>query len=115
MTMATISYAHALERIEKSSALSKEELAKIVGASSRSVSRWATGTGGPRARARDRLLELHAVVSELSQHLTSEGVNLWLHAPNPFLDYDRPTNVLAKGEFRRVLAAIDALGEGVFV
>lgn len=113
--MAVAVYAKTIERIEEKAALSHDDVARIVGTSPRSVSRWARGTTGPRARARDRLLEVAAVVNELSRSLAPEAAHVWLHAPNPFLDFDRPLDVLAQGDFRRVLAAIEAIRDGVFV
>ena len=108
-------YAKTLERIEEKAVLSHEDVAKIVGTSPRSVSRWASGSAGPRARTRDRLLEVAAVVTELSRSLSPDAAHVWLHAPNPFLDFDRPVDLLAEGNYRRVLAAIEAIRDGVFV
>ncbi|MDQ4130110.1 MAG: MbcA/ParS/Xre antitoxin family protein, partial [Actinomycetota bacterium] len=39
----------------------------------------------------------------------------WLFSPNPLLDHHKPVDLLREGEYRRVLGAIDALAEGVFV
>lgn len=113
--MASAVYARTLEKIEKSAHLSSRDVAQIVGASPRSVYRWARGAAWPRSRARDRLLEVSAVVNELSRALAPEAVHLWLHSPNPFLNYERPIDRLAHGDYRKVLAAIDAIHDGVFV
>ena len=107
--------AETLELIEQTASLSSDDVARIVGTSPRTVYRWAAGATGPRPRARDRLLEVATVVRELGDTLTPDGAHIWLFAPNPFLDYERPVDTLRKGKFRRVLAAIDGLRDGVFV
>jgi uncharacterized protein (DUF2384 family) len=113
--MSVAVYARTIESIEEKAALSHDDVARMVGTSPRSVYRWASGVTGPRARGRDRLLEVAAVVNELAHSLSPEAAHLWLHAPNPFLDFDRPLDVLARGDYRRVLAAIEAIRDGVFV
>ena len=108
-------YARTLERLEEKAGLSYEDIARVVGSSPRSISRWARGDADPRSRSRDRLLETSAVVNELSGVLTADAAHVWLFTPNPFLDCDRPIDLVAEGQYRRVLAAIEALADGVFV
>jgi transcriptional regulator with XRE-family HTH domain len=112
--MATI-YARTLERLEQKAGLSYEDIARVVGSSPRSISRWARGDADPRSRSRDRLLETAAVVNELSSVVASDAAHVWLFTPNRFLDFDRPIDLIAEGQYRRVLAAIEALADGVFV
>lgn len=108
-------YAKTLERLEERAGLSYEDIARVVGASPRSISRWAQGEADPRSRSRDRLLETTAVVTELSRVLVPDAAHLWLFTPNPFLEFDRPMDLVAEGQYRRVLAAVEALANGVFV
>ena len=112
--MATV-YAQTLERISENVPLRHEDVARIVGASVRSVSRWARGETGPRGKARERLLELSAVVKQLSKVLTPDAAEAWLFTPNPALDFERPVELLHSGDYKRVLAAIEGLEDGVFV
>jgi hypothetical protein len=79
------------------------------------VARWAQGEGGPRAGARDRLLELSAVVAELSKVVQPEAAEAWLLAPNPLLDFERPLDLIQHGDYRKVIGAIEGLADGVFV
>jgi hypothetical protein len=39
----------------------------------------------------------------------------WLFTPSPLLDHHKPVELMRQSEHRRVLGAIDALAEGVFV
>ena len=108
-------YAKTVERLEAKAGLSHEDIARVVGTSPRSISRWASGDADPRSRSRDRLLEAAAVVNELAGVLTPDAAHVWLFTPNPFLNFDRPIDLVAEGQYRRVLAAIEALADGVFV
>jgi len=108
-------YARTLEKLEQKAGLTYEDVARVVGSSPRSISRWAHGESDPRSRARDRLLETAAVVTELSGVLASDAAHVWLFTPNPFLEFDRPIDLVTEGQYRRVLAAVQALADGVFV
>lgn len=89
------------------------DVARITGVTPRSVNRWATAKGAPRRAAEDRLLELEAVVEVLRGVLRDESARLWLRSPNPDLDWRKPIDLIAEGEYRRVIGAILAIAEGV--
>ena len=81
----------------------------------RTVARWLGRETSPRPDARERLLELIAVLEQLSGVLRPQPAHDWLFTPNPELDHHKPVDLLRSGEFRRILGAIDAMAEGVFV
>lgn len=106
------------ERLEEAfdkSKLEPGEVGRVVGASSRTVSRWLKDQAQPRSQARERLLELLAVVDRLAGTLRPEAAHDWLFSPNPSLDHRKPADLLKEGSYREVLGAVDALGEGAFV
>ena len=107
--------AERLERAAERIDLDRSDLARALAASPRSVSRWLNQGTVPRADARERMLEAVAVFDRLSATLTPSAAHDWLFTPNAALDYHKPIDLLRDGEFRRVLGAIDALAEGVFV
>lgn len=109
--MATVSTV--LDALVESRVIDVGDLAQITGATPRSVSRWSTAKTLPRREAEDRLLELKAVVDVLGSVLRSEPARLWLRSPNPFLDWRKPLDLIAEGEYRRVIAAALAVAEGV--
>jgi hypothetical protein len=51
------------------------------------------------------------VMAELSVY-KPDGVEIWLHARNPSLDGARPIDLLAVGEFERVVLAVERLITG---
>lgn len=106
------------ERLEEAfdkSKLEPSEVGRVVGASGRTVSRWLKDEAQPRREARERLLELLAVIDRLSGTLRPEVAHDWLFTPNPALDHRKPADLLREGQYRLVLGVVDALGEGAFV
>ena len=89
------------------------DVAQITGTTARSVSRWTAAKAVPRRNAQDRLLELKAVVDVLRSVLRDEPARLWLRSPNPDLDWRKPLELITEGEYRRVIAAVLAIAEGV--
>ncbi len=105
------------DRLEKARGqieLDQADLARMLQTNPRTVSRWLSRETAPRPDARERLLELIAVLEQLSGVLRAGPAHDWLFTPNPSLDHHKPIELLRAGEFRRVLAAIDAMAEGVF-
>lgn len=95
--------------------LDQADVARVMQTNPRTVSRWLSRESSPRPEARERLLELIAVLEHLSGVLAPEPAHDWLFTPNRMLSHHKPVELLRKGEFRRVLASIDAMAEGVFV
>ena len=89
------------------------DIARVLGTTARSVSRWATSGATPRRHNEERLLELKAVIDSLRQVMRDEPARLWLRSPVPALDYEKPIELVERGEYRRVIGAILALAEGV--
>lgn len=95
------------ERLDQAAAgveLEREELAYVLQITPRTI-----------ADARERLLELIAVLEHLSETLRPRAAHDWLFTPNPSLDHHKPVELLRSGNFRPVLGAIDAMVDGVFV
>lgn len=106
------------DRLERASAgieLDHAEVARVLNINPRTVSRWLHRETEPRPDARERLLELIAVLDQLSGVLKPTPAHDWLFTPNPLLDHYKPVDLLREGQYRRVLGAVDALAEGVFV
>lgn len=91
------------------------DVACIVGTSPQVVGCWLSRQITPQGDDRTRLLDFIAVLEKLAGVLRSQPARDWLFAPNDSLDRREPVDLLRTGEFRRVLGAIDAMSEGVFV
>lgn len=88
------------------------DVARVTGATPRSVTRWQEGAS-PRRLAEERLLELKAVIDVLRKVMREEPARLWIRSPNPDLDYEKPLDLVERGEYRRVIGVILAIAEGV--
>ncbi len=89
-------------------------VARIVGKDPKTVSRWLRHQTEPRWEAREVLLALGVVLERLAQVMERGAAEDWLFTPVPLLDYQRPVDLLRRGEHRPVLGLVDAIGEGVF-
>lgn len=106
--------AERLESISQRVELDQADVARVLDTNPRTVARWLGRETQPRPEARERLLELIAVLEQLSGVLTPPAAHDWLFTPSPLLDHHKPVELLRAGDYRRVLGAIDALAEGVF-
>jgi hypothetical protein len=104
-------YAHLVDDL-RGGILTNAELAKITGVKVRQVQHWAAGTHRPQGEAKDRLLELHYILERLRDVYTTEGADIWIHGRNRDLGGEKPIDLLATGQFERVLAAVERLGAG---
>jgi len=111
MTMA----AERLERIVGAGYLDSTTVARVLDKSPKTVLRWLRGTVSPRWESEQRLRELEAVIDRLGAIVEPRAAREWLFTPVPMLDYRLPADLVRAGEYRRVIAAIDAMGEGAFV
>lgn len=90
-------------------------VARILERDPKTVARWLREDSSPRWEAREQLLALDVVLERLAD-VVEPGTSMdWLFTPVPALDYERPVDLVRSGEYRRVLALIDAIGEGVYV
>ena len=103
-----------LEQTSSKIQLDRGDIARVMDANPRTVGRWIQGQTEPRPDARERLLELIAVLERLSGVLEPAAAHDWLFTPNAVLDHHKPVELLRDREYRRVLGAIDALAEGVY-
>ncbi len=90
-------------------------VARILDRDPKTVSRWLREESVPRWDVREQLLTLDVILERLAEVTPPEDAQEWLFTPVPALDYHRPVDLVRSGEYRRVLALIDAIAEGVFV
>lgn len=107
-------YAEKISKITSATDLTGKDIAQVVGTDQKTVRRWSKQETVPRGDQRKRLLDLATVVDEASLILKPDAIGAWLLQPNPLLNFERPLELVATGDYRRVLDALAALGEGVF-
>ena len=89
------------------------DLARVSDTNPHSVARWRTKQTAPRREAEERLLELRAVVDLARKVIRDDAVRLWLRSPDPDLGYRKPLDVIAAGEYQRLIDLLLGLAEGV--
>ncbi|MCY4192858.1 MAG: helix-turn-helix domain-containing protein [bacterium] len=104
-----------LQVLQDHADLTQDQVGQIVGASARTVSRWERGHAAPQPGSRQRLIELAYVAETLAGVLKPEERNLWIFTPNRLLDHDSPADRIASGDYRSVVALIEALADGIVV
>ncbi len=104
-----------IEQITQDFSISIETLARFLNTTSRTVMRWKKEGVNPSSHHREKLEKIAYIDRKLRQVLKPEGVERWLHAYNDSLGGKRPIDLLAKGQYDKLLSAIAHLEEGVFV
>jgi putative toxin-antitoxin system antitoxin component (TIGR02293 family) len=89
------------------------DVAKVAHSSVRSVLRWQDPGTSPRRDTEERLLELKAVLDLARRVFGDETARLWLRSPVPALDYEKPLELVAAGQWREVIDVLLAFAEGV--
>jgi uncharacterized protein (DUF2384 family) len=107
------SLAMLLEQLYEGDIVDTADVARVSGSHPRSVSRWQSSDASPRRDSEERLLELKAVVDLLRRIVRPDAARLWLRAPNPELGYEKPLDLIARGEYPRVVDLLLAMAEGV--
>ena len=107
------SLASLLDHLCEGEVVDTVDLALVSSANPRSVARWRTQQVTPRRQTQERLLELRAVVDLARRVMRDDAARLWMRAPNPDLSYEKPLNLVAKGQYQRVVDLLLALAEGV--
>ena len=102
-----------LERIYEGHVVDGADIARVSGSHPRTVARWQVDAAVPRRDAEERILELKAVVDLLRRVMRDDAARVWLRTPNPDLDYEKPLDLIARGDFRQVISLVLAIAEGV--
>ncbi len=94
--------------------LSDRDIARATGAGVSTVGAWMRRTRAPTGVRAERLAELSAVVERLVRVIEPDYVPVWLRKPVIALDDEKPLDVLASGEYRRLSRVISELESPTF-
>jgi len=93
--------------------LGVRDIARATGANETTVRAWLRDDRSPSGRHAERLTELSSIVERLVQVMEPSYVPVWMRKPISLLDDDKPLDVIAAGEYRRVsrvVAGLEASG-----
>jgi uncharacterized protein (DUF2384 family) len=97
------------KRVHDEAMLSDRQIAAATGARPSTVRDWLTGRSAPSGTRAERLVELGAMTDRLARVMQRDFIPIWLTRPIEALDDDKPVDVLARGEYRRVARLIAEL------
>ncbi len=96
-------------RVHDEAKLSDRQIAAATGARPSTVRDWLSGRSAPSGARADRLVELGAMTDRLARVMEREFIPIWLTRPIEALDDEKPVEVLARGEYRRIARLIAEL------
>jgi uncharacterized protein (DUF2384 family) len=93
----------------RDSGLNDEMIARATGAARSTVRDWFARRSAPTGLRAERLAELSAIVDRLPRVMHADYIPVWLSKPIEALDDDKPLDVIARGDYRRVARVVSEL------
>lgn len=112
--MSTLAYADEVRRVKEIAFLTERDIARATGAAVSTVGSWLRRTRAPSGVRADRVVELSAIVEQLTGSMKPEAIGVWLNKPVPALGNRWPADVLAEGGYEQVAALVDELVHPTF-
>lgn len=95
--------------IQELGQLSVPDIARATGANDTTVRAWLRDERSPSGSNAERLAELSSIVERLVRVMEPSYVPVWMRKPIALLDDDKPLDVIAAGDYRRVSRVIAGL------
>ena len=89
--------------------LTTPDIARATGADETTVRAWLRDDRSPSGTYAERLVELSSIVERLVRVMDATYVPVWMRKPIPLLDDDKPLDVIAAGDYRRVSRVVAGL------
>jgi transcriptional regulator with XRE-family HTH domain len=105
----TTAFASEAAHIRDIGNLSAADIARATGANETTARAWLRDERSPSGARAERLFELSSLVERLVRVVSPEYVPVWLRKPNPLLHDDKPLDVIASGDYRKVSRVIAGL------
>ena len=94
------------QRVHELAGLSDRMIAAATGAKPSTVRGWLAGRNEPSGARAERLIELSEMTARLAQVVRQDAISVWLNRPILALDDEKPIELIARGEYRRVAKLI---------
>lgn len=105
----TTAFAGEAAHIAETGHLTVADISRATGAHETTVRAWLRDDHSPSGAHAERLAELSAIVERLVRVMQPAYVPVWMRKPIPLLDDDKPLDVIAAGEYRRVSRVVASL------
>jgi transcriptional regulator with XRE-family HTH domain len=107
--------AEQLDRLKRSAGIRFREIARLLGTTPQTVSRWNSGKVEPQPERLKHLLVLTWLAEELSEFYAPDQARIWLFKPHKLLKGDTPADRIQRGKLDDVRALIAQLKDGAYV
>jgi len=94
------------QRVHDVAGLSDRVIAAATGAKPSTVRGWLAGRSEPTGARAERLIELGEMIRRLARVVRPESIAIWLNRPILALGDEKPIELIARGEYRRVAKLI---------
>ena len=94
--------------------LTDADIARATGVARSTARAWLAHTRSPTGERAERLIELSALVERLARVMEPSYIAVWLRKPVPALEEEKPIDLIARGEYKRVAELVSALEEAPF-
>jgi transcriptional regulator with XRE-family HTH domain len=94
------------QRVHDVAGLSDRAIAAATGAKPSTVRGWLAGRSEPTGARAERLIELGEMIRRLARVVRPESIAVWLNRPILALGDEKPIELIARGEYRRVAKLI---------
>ncbi|MCA1691553.1 MAG: hypothetical protein LC733_04880 [Actinobacteria bacterium] len=104
-------FAEQLQQLLDLALLTDADVARATGVAVDIVRQWLKDLREPNGEDAERVNELSAIIDRLAGVMTPDFIGLWLRKPLRILDDEKPSEVLARGDYKkvsRVLAALES-------
>jgi uncharacterized protein (DUF2384 family) len=89
--------------------LSTADIARATGADESTVRAWLNQTRSPSNERAERLVELSSIVERLVRVMNPTYVPVWLRKPNTLLANEKPIDLVATSDYRKVSKIVASL------
>ncbi len=95
--------------------LTQEQLARILGTTWVTISRWERGISEPPPEAGEKLHRLEVLLKRLDRLIAKADLPMFLLSPNPAMNNFPPSDLLQSGyAFQKLLELVDKTRHGEF-
>jgi hypothetical protein len=94
------------QRVHDVAGLSDRTIAAATGAKPSTVRGWLSGRSEPTGARAERLIELGEMIKRLALVVKPESIAVWLSRPIIALDDEKPIELIARGDYKKVAKLI---------
>jgi len=103
-------------RMKENLGLNYTEIAKVLGVDRKTVYRYRKLDSAPSKNVLEQLAKIREIIQLLSEVFINENAQReWLRKTVPFLRYQRPIDLIRKGEFNDVRSLLAGLNSGTYM